>query len=133
MLLQGPEHIIYDKIIDFLTDSVINNHQYGFLTRSLSCPATPHFPKFSFTIPINATLPLMQSTLDFRRAFDKASHPELYFSSCEYLAIFGCSLKLICQTGTSVFLLMVFHPFFSQFYQAFHKEVSLDLLFFSFT
>ena len=30
------ERIIYDKIIDFLTDSVINNHQFGFLTNRSS-------------------------------------------------------------------------------------------------
>ena len=70
------ERIVYDKIIDFLTDSVINRHQFGFLTnRSSTQQLLILLNSIHNSHQCHASTDVIY--LDFRKAFDKVSHPEL--------------------------------------------------------
>ena len=70
------ERIIHTKITDFITNSIISNNQFGFLSNRSSIQQLLIFLKHIIDSHHNH---LCTDTiyLDFRKAFDTVSHPEL--------------------------------------------------------
>ena len=72
------ERIIYNKSIDFITNTVVSNHQFGFLKHRSSVQQLLLLINTIYNSLLTHS-PTDVIYLDFRKAFDTVSHPKLLF------------------------------------------------------
>ena len=80
------ERIIYNKSIDSLTNTVVSNHQFGFLKHRSSVQQLLLLINTIYNSLLTHS-PTDVIYLDFRKAFDTVSHPKLLF---KLWSSYGC-------------------------------------------